>query len=57
MKISIILSALIVVFGILNIIVALYVDNYDAALGWSIAVLQAGCNIFANLTILNNKSR
>lgn len=57
MKISIILSALIVVFGILNIIVALYIEHYDAALGWSVAILQAGCNIFANLTILNNKSR
>ena len=57
MKVNIICSALIVVFGTLNCITALITDNFAAASGWLVAVLQAGCNIFANVTILNNKSR
>lgn len=50
---SMICSALIIVFGTLNCITSLDTDNFDAAAGWFVAVLQAGCNILSNLTILN----
>ena len=54
MKINIFCAALIVVFGTINCIISLSTNNFDAAGGWFVAVLQGGCNIITNLRILNN---